>query len=192
MTEQDKRISVADIPDEMIRRIRDQFERNEQIRTLRVRMNLLQRQGNYLQALQIGKSIDEMFHRTVSTYISEAERQYDNISLKKAGLPKQDILHVLHLTVTMFMAIDILDSCLMDIDDTIHRTDKTLSYDMFDDIRELSKMVKDSLSFFGRETSFLDSPSWGDITDNMYRMMQNKAKAIIAKANAGKKETEVS
>ena len=34
---------------------------------------------------------------------------------------------------------------------------------------------------FGKQADYTKYPQWGDITDNMYEMMQNKAMSVIRK-----------
>ena len=52
---------------------------------------------------------------------------------------------------------------------------------MFNDISQLAAMAKHQMSLLSNTTKLLDHPVWGDVVDNMYMMMQNKAKAILRK-----------
>ena len=79
------------------------------------------------------------------------------------------------------MCSDIIDSCILDINDVLATKDSTLRYEAFDEIKDLSRMVKGKLSILQGLTSFMEGNVWSDIVDNMYKMMFNKAKAIISK-----------
>ena len=79
------------------------------------------------------------------------------------------------------MAIDIAESCLIDINDVLHRTDKTLNYEMHDDLKELSELIQAKMKYWSENSQYLNDNEWGVRVDNMYQMMKNKAKSIISK-----------
>lgn len=105
-------------------------------------------------------------------------------------MPRQDVATCVQLIVTLYMAIDIIDTCIKNVNETLHKTNKDVSLSMFEDINQLTKMIKAKMEFFNRDTTFLKYNYWGDITDNMYEMMKNKAKAIITKTERKEKKDE--
>jgi hypothetical protein len=52
----------------------------------------------------------------------------------------------------------------------------------------MAHMCREQLSQFGEKEDYHKYAHWGDITDNMYTVMQNKAKAIIRKTIEKRKE----
>lgn len=176
-------IKPNEIPDEMMAAIRDQFERQPEVRKLRVQADQYTRQRQYTAAMQTNAAIQELFNRVVTSYIDEAEQQHKKFTIAEAGIPREDVVEIMKRTITLTMAIDIMDSCVLEIDETLHKTDPELSYEMYDDIRECSKMAKQKLAWFARNTSYLDKAYWGDIVDEMYLMMRNKAMKIIKKTD---------
>ena len=96
-------------------------------------------------------------------------------------IPNEDKEEISILNVTLFIAIDIVESCLIDINDVLHRTDKTLNYEMHDDLKELSEMVRIKMKYWGENSQYLEDAEWGNRCDDMFEMMKNKAKAIIRK-----------
>lgn len=181
-----KKLSIKDIPDDMLRQIRNRFEDDPQIKQMRIRQDVLLRSGNAVQALEWGKKIESLFVKVVDNYIEEAANEVETFSLEEAGIPPEDIEKITERAVTMFMACDIIESCIIDINDILHKTDKDLHFEQFDDIKQLGEMVKSKLDFLQKNSKYMNNAFWGDKCDDMYSMMQNKAKAIIRKRNEDK------
>lgn len=180
------RLNIKDIPNEMLQQIRNQFESDVKVRRMRIRQNLLQRNGDYIQAVEIGKLIEALFATTVDNYMEEAKKEVETFSLEDVGIPNEDIEKFNEYAVAMFMACDIIQSCIMDINDVLHKTDKNLYFEQFNDIKELGEIVKNKLSFLQNNSKYMNNVFWGDKCDNMYSMMLNKAKAIIRKRKEDK------
>ena len=181
-----KKLSIKDIPDDMLRQIRNSFEDDPQIKQMRIRQDVLLRSGNAVQALEWGKKIESLFAKVVNNYIEEAANEAETFSLEEAGIPPEDIERFNEYAVTMFMACDIIQSCIIDINDVLHKTDKDLHFEQFDDIKLLGEMVKSKLDFLQKNSHYMNNVFWGDKCDDMYSMMQNKAKAIIRKRKEDK------
>ena len=54
---------------------------------------------------------------------------------------------------------------------------------MFNELRNTAKLAKGKLTFINKNTAYLEHSHWGDIVDNMYDMMFNKAKQIMRKTD---------
>ena len=181
-----KKLSIKDIPDDMLRQIRNSFEDDPQIKQMRIRQDVLLRSGNAVQSLEWGKKIESLFAKVVNNYIEEAANEAETFSLEEAGIPLEDIERFNEYAVTMFMACDIIQSCIIDINDVLHKTDKDLHFEQFDDIKQIGEMVKSKLDFLQKNSHYMNNVFWGDKCDDMYSMMQNKAKAIIRKRKEDK------
>lgn len=174
-------LRVDDIPEEMMKNIRLAFDRDPQVATMRVQQDLMKRKGNFAGALEMGKQIEALFTKVVQAYLELTEQEADRIQLSKTGIPDDDIESINELVVTIFMCCDIIDSCIIDANSIIHRTDKDLSITMFDGLNQLSKMVKDKMKFLQQNSGFAKELIWADKCDNMYEMMRNKARSVIRK-----------
>lgn len=174
-------LSVKDIPDEMMAHIREAFERDPQVVTLCTQRDLLLRQGKLQAALDMGKTIEHLYAKVVQAYIEEVEQEADKIQLAKCGIPDADMERINELVVTIFMCCDIIESCIIDTNSIIHRTDKELSFAMFNGFSQLAQMVKDKLKFLQQNSGYGKQLVWADKCDNMYEMMQSKARSIIRK-----------
>lgn len=181
-----ERLRIKDVPSEMLQQIRNQFESDVQIRQLRIKQNLLQRTGNFAKAMELGKTIENLYEKVIDNYIEETIKESDSFSLEEAGIPVNDIKKVNEYALTMFMACDIIQSCIIDINDLLHKTDKDLYYEQFDDIKQISEIVKSKLDFLQKNSTYMNNVFWGDKCDDMYSMILNKARAIIRKHNYDK------
>lgn len=188
----DTNLTVKDIPADMMAQIRKKFEEESKVQGLRTQQYLFQQKKDYKAALAIGKVIEVLFGTVVQAYLDEVNAQCEEIDFKDLAIPVKDKEEISILNVTLFMAIDIAESCLLDINDALHRTDKTLNYEIHDDLKELAAMVKDKMKYWGDNSEYLKDNAWGDKCDDMYQMMRNKAKALIRKRKSGQwgKNTE--
>ena len=175
----------------MLSQIREQFESDSQVRMMRIQQRNLQMSGDFVAALSIGKKIENLFSSVVNSYIEEAERSFERIDIGAVKLPENDRKEIEELSVTMFMACDIIETCIMDMDDVLHRTDKNLHVDMFDDIIEIKKRTKEKLKFLSHNSKYMKDIIWADKCDDMFEMLKNKARSIIRKRIENKKKEEL-
>ena len=174
-------LKIQEMPEYTIKALKEAFERRIEVRMLRNKSFALKQKGLYQQALTIEREIENLYQQCLATYMQDLEDELSDYNDKKEQIPFNDIKEIIHLIVTANMAIDILDSCIIDANDILKKTDKSLSLGMFNDISQLAAMAKHQMSLLSNTTKLLDHPVWGDVVDNMYMMMQNKAKAILRK-----------
>lgn len=174
-------LTTKDIPDYMLRHIRDTFDRDTRVVELRTRQDLLRREGRYREAMKVAESIEYLYTKVVQAYVDEANTQSKDIHLDEAGIPEEDVDTLLECVVTLFMACDVIETAIIDADDIIHRTDKEMHFEMFNDIHRLAKLAKDKLRFLQENSGYGHDLVWADKCDNMYEMMRNKARSIIRK-----------
>ena len=175
---------------ELQKQCRNYFENSPNIRQLTNKADQLQRQGRFREALQVRQQKEALFSHVIVEYEKQVEEQVTEVKMSTVGLPQEDIEEIERLMVTLFMAIDIMDSCLMDINDALHRTDQALSFEKMDDLHEMAQMCREQLTQFSAKQNYHKYEHWGDITDNMYEMMQRKAKSIIRKTKTQEKRNK--
>lgn len=178
--EQNK-IDINELPADLVEHCRESFESLISVKKGRARAQELYRKGKFIESLKLNKDIDKLFEDDLKKRLSDIDNFRQKVTLKDSNIPKDDVMDIIVKMLTGYMAIDILDSCIVDINDILHRTDKDLKFELFDDLKSLVSPVRAKLSYLAKNTTYLDNAVWGDITDNMYAMMQNKAKAISRK-----------
>ena len=178
-------MTANEIPSEMLAMIRKKFEEEPKIKGMRTQQFLFQKKGDYEAALNIGKMIAVVFGDVVQSYLDEVNSVCVQIDFSDLDIPAKDKEEISILNITMFIAIDIVESCLNDINETLHRTDRTLNYEIHNDLRNLSEAVRVKMKYLSENSEYLNDSAWGDKCDNMYEMMKNKAKSIIRKRKSG-------
>ena len=184
-----KIIQPHELSPEITRLMRDKFDNDARVREFNTRAFHLQQSGKFMEAMKLRQQIEQLFDKVIVAYCQEAESQMEEMTLDQAKVPMEDQKKINQLMVTLYMAVDIMDSCLLDINDTLHRTDKNLNYEKIRDLQELAHLCKEQMTEFSKQADYTKFPEWGDITDNMYEMMQKKAMSIMRKTDAKRKNS---
>lgn len=173
--------SVIDIPQELMSKIRESFESEPRVRELRVQQQMLMRTGKHMEALDLAKQIDVLFNQVVYEYIAENERQVEKVDISKIDMPLADKEEMMRLLLVCFMCADIIKSAVQDMDSILHRYDKNMYMEMFDDIKQVMSMSEEKLSYLQKNSGYLKDLIWGEKCDDMYEMIKSKAGAIMRK-----------
>ena len=174
---------LSDIPDSLLQKIRAQFETDRQVLILRIQQRDLMMRGRLTEARMIDQKLDAIYAKVVAEYLEEADRNIETFNIGSLPIPDADKERILSLGVVMFMACDIIESSIVDVDSAIHKYDKTLSFEMFNDIKELSERVKEKLHYFRENGGYMKDLRGGERCDDMYEMMQSKARSLMRKKN---------
>ena len=100
------------------------------------------------------------------------------MDLNEVNISAEDKDEIETLVIAMFMACDILDSLILDANDILHKTDKTIQLEMFDDLKDITKLVKEKINYLNKNSKYMKDLFWAYKTDDMYEMIKNKARAI--------------
>lgn len=175
------------LTDDLVDKCRAYFEADPKIRALNLRIEKLKKTGGLAELMQCMKQKEDLFTQVLVAYEEQLAGQVEEIKLSAANVPADDLRTIKDLIVTLFMAVDIMDSCLMDINSTLHKTDAAFSFDKLDDLHEMAQICRYQLSQFANTQRFHQYAFWGDITDDMFAMMRSKAKSIIRKTEEAEK-----
>ena len=172
---------ISELPKELLDKIKAAFDAEPRVRQLRVQQQMLMRNGKYQDALDIAKYIETLYNECVYNYIEESESQVEKIDVASIKMPlseKEDLMK--HLLVC-FMCADIIKSSVQDMDSILHRHDKNMYMEMFNDIKNVMSMSEEKLRFLQHNSDYLKDLVWGEKCDNMYDMMLSKAGSIMRK-----------
>jgi hypothetical protein len=173
--------SVNDIPQELMSKLRQSFDADVKVRELRVRQQMMLRSGNYREALEVAQGIESLFNRVVFEYLEDAKEEVEQVEIAKTDMPLEDKEDLMRHLLVCFMCADIIKSSVMDMDSILHRYDKNMYMEMFNDIRQVMEMSEQKLSYLQKNSGYLKDLVWGEKCDNMYSLMCNKAKSIMNK-----------
>lgn len=177
-------MKVSDLPQEVLARIREEFEANEEVHDMRMQQQMCVMQGRLSDALGLAKKLELLYNRCVGQYMRETEEELERIDLKNVGLSETDMESVMRLVLVCFMCADIIETSVLDMNDILHRYDKTMNIELFNDIRQLMGMSKAKLKYLQENGDYMKGLVWADKCDDMYDMMKNKAGAIMKKTKS--------
>ena len=172
---------ISELPKELLDKIKAAFDAEPRVQQLRVQQQMLMRTGKYMDALDIAKYIETLYNESVYNYVEESERQVEKIDIASINMPlseKEDLMK--HLLVC-FMCADIIKSSVQDMDSILHRYDKNMYMEMFNDIKQVMDMAEQKLSYLQQNSGYLKDLVWGERCDDMYDMILSKAGAIMRK-----------
>lgn len=174
-------INIKDIPDSLLRLIKGRFDNDARVQNLRIRQNLCLRNGKLQAAMQIAEEIEALYAEVVRIYLEEADKKQVSFDTDTMNLPQADKDRMLELLMVLFMCCDIIECSVIDVNDVLHRTKKDLKITTFDDINNSMKMAEEKLKYLSKNSEYMNDNAWSDHCNNMYKLMQNKAKSIIRK-----------
>lgn len=171
-------LKLKDIPSDLMAKIDEQFNQHPKIRQMRIKQQMLTARGMIAQALDVGKEIEELHTRAIYGYMQMAEDEATNLHLEDVDLDKEDEEFLRTAEIALFMACDVINCCLIDMNDTLHKKDKTLYYEAFNDMKSIIELVKAKLNYLRKNSSYLQNEKWGELCDNAYKMLMSKAKRM--------------
>lgn len=170
-----------ELPDDILKEINAEFEAAPQVRKLRIQMDMLMRSGQLEAALKVGKQIEDVRSHVILEYMRMGENNevaFNGVVSQLGGKEQDDTMTAV---IMLFMCADIIDACVMDMDKLLKTLDDEYRFTTFDDIRDLSTMAKRKLAYVRERANWLNTEVWGDVVDNMYKMMLNKARSLMRK-----------
>lgn len=150
------RININEIPDEMMRLIRNEFEKDPKVRHYMIKQGILQREGKFAEAMKIGKMLEESFTACCLQYIQQAEKQ-------------------------MKQSVDLDELDCQSKQELIEHFVENNTMPYHEDINNLMKMIKQKMSVFSGTSDYLNDLSWDEKCDNLYEMTKSKARSILRK-----------
>lgn len=179
-------MNVADIPSDMMNEIRLRFEATPEVRTLRTQQQYAQMNGNFRLAMDVAQKIDGLFVVVLDNYMKQAESEVMTLDTETADIPQKDKEEMIEKLMVLFMCCDIIDSAVLDLNDILHRSKPDIDITTFSDIRQTADMARKKLEYLQKNGDYMDDLVWAEKNDNMYEMLQSKARAIIRKRREDK------
>ena len=174
-------MNVNDLPQGLLSRIREQFYATPKVRQMEVTRQMYIRNGNLTAALAMAQDIESLYNKCVFEYMEENRQKVEQVELASADIPVGDKEELMRQMLVCFMCADMIESSVIKMNDILHKYDKDMCIEMFDDIRSMMKMSEEKLKYLQENSGYMKDLVWADNCDNMYEMMLNKAGAIMRK-----------
>lgn len=174
-------MKVNDLPQELLSRIREEFYATPKVRQMEVTRRMFLRNGNFKAALAMAQDIEVLYNKCVYEFIEENKEQVEQIDIATIEMPLEDKENLMKHLLVCFMCADIIKSSIQDMDSLLHKYDKNMHMEMFNDIRQVMEMSEQKLSYLQHNSGYLKDLVWGEKCDDMYEIVLSKAGAIMRK-----------
>lgn len=174
-------MNINDLPQGLLSKIREQFYATPKVRQMEVTRQMYIRKGNLTAALAMAHDIESLYNKCVFEYMEENRQKVEQVELASADIPVEDKEELMRQMLVCFMCADMIESSVIKMNDILHKYDKDMCIEMFDDIRSMMKMSEEKLKYLQENSGYMKDLAWADNCDNMYEMMLNKAGAIMRK-----------
>jgi hypothetical protein len=174
-------MDVKDLPKELLDKLRSTFDADPKVCEMRVHQQMLLRGGRYKEALEIAQGIELLFSRVVFEYLDSAKEEVEQVDVASLEMPIEDKENLMRHLLACFMCADIIKSAIQDMDSILHKYDKNMYMEMFNDIRQVMDMSEQKLSYLQENSGYLKDLVWSERCDDMYKMILSKAGAIMRK-----------
>lgn len=172
-------INIKGIPQSELDYIKQVFDADPKVRQMRIKQNLLQRNGKIREALALGKRVNDLYLIVVHNTIEEVEKDSEEIDLATVELPREAAEKLNEIAITLQLAIDIVDTCIIDFNDTLKTADNSLSLEAFDDIQEMGKKIKVKLEHFRKSSKLFNEIPFANKSDSMYSLLRAKSRELL-------------
>lgn len=172
---------INEAPRELYVKFMEKFTENVVVKKLNDQLTEAQRKHNFASILSIKQDIERRKRLAYDIYMDDVMKEGRKLNIQQTGLSGEVIEKMQVLYITAFMACDIIESAVLDMNDTLKKYDETLSLEVFYDIQKLNKTAKEKLEMLKKASTYLRFNEWGARCDDMYQMMQNKARKIYKK-----------
>ena len=170
------------VPPKEQQKLRLAFCNNPSIKKLDQVAAQLQKNRDFIGALNVKKEIEAQWEYVKQTHLKSYDKTVqETVKLSELGLPEDKLQALVENMITIFMACDIIETAHMNANEILQSHDKNASLDNFNDLTSLVDRVKAHLKFLQSETGYMDDLAWGDSCDKQYEMIRNKARAIMKK-----------
>lgn len=139
---------------------------------------------NYVQELMLRDKLEKIKQNTFSSYMAEISKVSEKVNLADIQMPEETRKELNALFIALFMACDIIDSTVRDYNEILKGVDSTLQMEQFNDIKNIINTSRDKMKFMNRCLKLDEDFIWENKCDDMYKMILNKAKAILRKKSS--------
>lgn len=167
------------ISEEQLKKLDEEFYETDQIVELNAQKVRLMRAGKVVQSIQVGQKIEKIRRATYKTLWEESQEKVEQVNLMTLGLSTEELENISKYTVAMFMICDMLEFLSSDIDTILKSHDDKLHYELFDKMVGIGKAAKEQIRWLSQNTKLYQDIDWGNQCDDVFRIVVNKAGAII-------------
>ena len=153
-----------------------EFEKQPTIQKIQEAISVANRTHQYVLALKLNQKLDKIKEDIIRDLLESENSEVKILKSTDLGLTQKEIDEVNELQIALYMLCDVMDSIILDMNSLLKKKDKDVSFEMFDDIKELGKRVKERINYVEREMDLIEDGELYDNSDNLYQMLLTKSR----------------
>lgn len=153
-----------------------EFMNHPTYRKIQQAISAANKMRQYVSVLQLNQKLDKIREEAMRNLLESENGEVEMLKSTDLGLNQEEIDKVNELQIALYMLCDVMDSIILDMNSLFKKKDKDVSFEMFDDIKELGKRVKERINYVERELDLIEEGELYDNSDNLYQMLLNKSK----------------
>lgn len=153
-----------------------EFMNHPTYRKIQQAISAANKMRQYVSVLQLNQKLDKIREEAIRNLLESENGEVEMLKSTDLGLNQEEIDKVNELQIALYMLCDVMDSIILDMNSLFKKKDKDVSFEMFDDIKELGKRVKERINYVERELDLIEEGELYDNSDNLYQMLLNKSK----------------
>lgn len=168
-----------ELPEHVKQAFEDSLNKNPKMIRLQQELSRATQQRNFVKELDLRKKIQEIRFIAQRNLINSKEQDVEEVTtLFNMGLPHETLDKINILMISTYMALDMIEFFVLDINSELKKADPTASLNMFQPIMKLGKEARGNLTYLWKNTSIYDTEDFNNKADNIREMLVNKAKKV--------------
>lgn len=177
-----EKYNINDIPEDIADMIRMEVRSREKYQDIVKKRNQLILYRRYVEATDLSARLKDMEDKALYAWLEYAANQAVPMNDLIGSMSEEDKENMASYCNAFIMVSDILETLIMDAEQLIKRYHPGTDFVMFDDLNKTAKkgsaMVR-LLDQYKDDEFYMNN--YGDMTDNLYEMVTNKARSFYRK-----------
>lgn len=172
-------INLTGLPLQVQQDIEHEINRNPSVVQYREAMRDYQKRGKFLEAMRIGAMLAEVEEKVKQGMMVKHERM-GNIY---KSMTSDEIETINTACNTIIMLSDIIETQVMEINQTVKKHFPDYRVDMYDRFVQIGREAKEQLRYMTAWTNNLYQIKFGDVADELTEMITNKVRKLLRKVS---------
>ena len=173
-------MQISDLPEYLQKDVAKALNESPKMKSLRDRVSDAIRKGDYVRAAELRKFMARIEDDVIQKLLRANKSMKDMYNEMSA----EDIYLTKVACNTIIMLADIIESEVMDLNQTVHKYDSTHKIYMYDKFVELGKEAKAQMKYMSECTNEAYQVAFGDYSDDLRELIHNKVKSLLRKLDA--------
>lgn len=184
--------------EEVYRDFQNKFNTSPDVKSMKEKIQNLQRSFRYVQAMQLQKQLNDIEYKVAKELIDEQKAKVEKVTLTQVALTDKERNEIIDLRICLDILSDCMEGFVMDINAILQRHDTTLTFEDYNPTIKMLKEARRHLAWCSDNEDYRKYEPWGDECDKLIKSVKNKAtkikretkKARLIAASEGRTEDE--